>query len=371
MSEDYMTFEQASEFLNTPRSTLYRWLREGKVPGHKLGRQWRFLRSELEDLRASGPDASPTPLAELERALDARTTRDGALDMPTHHRLLWDAFDHDASAVHIQPNGASFDALYRTPRGLEHVTTLDAGAVTALMRQYLSGGSADEPLMSQALYAMQRGDQELFVRVQHMATVAGPRLALRLIRHAPTRATIERIAPDADDAEILRRFARAPYGIVLVSGRSGSGKTTTAYACLSELVKAGDRIVFSMEPSAEFLIDGVNQVEVDLDDARAYRHAFAGIFDSDPDVLFVATGFAPRHRDLLFSTALNAAESGHLVLVQIEAEDPGDALERFQAHVERPIDDWVVGVTWQELVRAEGAPTRAEYTFLPGPLDVK
>ena len=51
---DYITFEEAAEYLHTPHSTLYRWLREGKVPGHKLGRQWRFLRSELEVFRASG-----------------------------------------------------------------------------------------------------------------------------------------------------------------------------------------------------------------------------------------------------------------------------------------------------------------------------
>ena len=51
---DYMTFEEAAAFLSTPHSTLYRWLREERVPGHKLGRQWRFLRSELEDFRASG-----------------------------------------------------------------------------------------------------------------------------------------------------------------------------------------------------------------------------------------------------------------------------------------------------------------------------
>ena len=49
---DYMTLDEAVEFLSTPRSTMYRWLREGKVPGHKLGRQWRFLRTELEDFRS-------------------------------------------------------------------------------------------------------------------------------------------------------------------------------------------------------------------------------------------------------------------------------------------------------------------------------
>ena len=55
MNEEYMNFEQAAEFLNTPRSTLYRWLKEGRVPGHKIGRQWRFLRAELDAVRRA-PD---------------------------------------------------------------------------------------------------------------------------------------------------------------------------------------------------------------------------------------------------------------------------------------------------------------------------
>ena len=71
---DYLTFDEAAEYLNTPRSTLYRWLREGKAPGHKLGRQWRFLRSDLERfIRSSAEEAEERDeLAALVDVLNAR-----------------------------------------------------------------------------------------------------------------------------------------------------------------------------------------------------------------------------------------------------------------------------------------------------------
>ena len=68
-----------------------------------------------------------------------------------------------------------------------------------------------------------------------------------------------------------------------------------------------------IEETVGALLPGVNQVEIDLDDASAYRSTFSAIFHSDPDVLFIASTFAQPHRSLLWSTAVNAAESGHLV----------------------------------------------------------
>lgn len=364
MERDYMTFEQASAFLNTPRSTLYRWLREGRVPGHKLGRQWRFLREELESFRAAGP-ASPAAFDALDDALGAR----GAAPAPPASRLLWDAFDARVSCVHLQPNArGDFDILYRTHEGLESLCSIDSATFDALETAWRELGapiaSDDDRL---ALTLTRDPDDLLQVRVQHLATSAGPRLTLRLLRASQVRG-LDEIA-QGEDVNTLRRFAVAPHGLVLIAGPSGSGKTTTAYACLGELAALGDRVLFSLEPSTEHLLPGVNQVEVDLDSERAYRAAFGAVFDSDPDVLFLATGFAPRHRSLIFQTALNAAESGHLVFVQLEADGPEDALERFQSHVERPVDDHVVGVSWQEMVVGEQGERAVRYALLPGPLD--
>ena len=124
---EYLTFDEAAEFLNTPRSTLYRWLREGKAPGHKLGRQWRFLRSELERfMRSSAEEAEEKDeLATLVGVLDARsgTTRRENMHVDWNasavaENLIWDAADHDVTALHITPSGEGYEIRYRNPDGL-------------------------------------------------------------------------------------------------------------------------------------------------------------------------------------------------------------------------------------------------------------
>lgn len=384
MSDEYMTFEQASTFLNTPRSTLYRWLKEGKVPGHKLGRQWRFLRTELEALRSqpvehtiSDDDASGGPLAALEALLMSTTpkeAREMMMQLSIQENLMWHAYDQGATALHVQPQpDGQWAMTQRNAAGLEEITTLSAEAFEAL----IDAIEADIPpefrgaVGVRGAWKMTRGEDHLLVQHQQLTTALGPYWTFRLIRTHRTTHPLEEVVEHPQDLEALTRFIQATHGLVLIAGPSGSGKTTTAYGCLQALANRGDRVIFTLEPSTEFLIPGVNQVEVDLNDDRAYRQAFSQVMHSDPDVLFLSSTYAPRHRNLIYTTALNAAESGHLVFVQLEADGAEDALARFQSHVERPVDDWVVGVVWQELVRQAGQSTRARYDILPGPLDVE
>lgn len=397
-----MTFEQASEFLSVSRSTLYRWLREGRVPGHKLGRQWRFIREELEQWRRQGAGSTVSEaLAGLAEALGQRLeTRHNEQEVAKMQReqmkqwfdsiemaerLIWDAAEQGAQVIHVQPEGDAHQISYRTRQGLERLMPIQRDAFALLDTQWrgLSQAVRDERtrrlFLERPAFDEDEGSEDedavtserLQVRYQKLATLAGERVSLRIVRSDHVVTSLEHITNDDRELDTLRRWARAPHGIVLLAGRSGSGKTTTAYACLSELAGERNRVIFTIEDPVGAFLPGVNQVEIDLDDAQAYRETFAAIFASDLDVLFIASTFAQRHRALLWGTALNAAESGHLVLVQLEAESAEDALERFQRSVERPIDDHLVGVCWQELVPGPGGKgRRANYELLGGPLDI-
>jgi len=98
---EYLTFEEAIAFLNTTRSTLYRWLREEKVPAHKLGRQWRFLRTELQVYRGSGERSKVEQegLADLARLLHTRMPKEaemkteGNTTSAVAENLIWNAVD--------------------------------------------------------------------------------------------------------------------------------------------------------------------------------------------------------------------------------------------------------------------------------------
>jgi len=221
---------------------------------------------------------------------------------------------------------------------------------------------------------LSRGEAEdaerVHVKIQRLETLGGPRITLRLIKESRVPIDFERIA-DAEDAATLKRWTEKPHGLVLISGRSGSGKTTTAYVCLNALAAAGDKVIFTIEQEVGSYLSGVNQVEVNLDDEAAYREAFSAIFASDLDVLFIASTFAQRHRSTLWGTALSAAESGHLVFVQLEADSAEDALEKFQSAVDRPIAQHVVGSVWQELRAKKTGGREAVYDVVTGLLGGK
>lgn len=377
-----MTFDEAREFLNTPRSTLYRWVREGRVPGHKLGRQWRFLRSELEEFRSGGSSQdAASALESLAEVLNQRRRRQSEEDNMQHahdlkspvelaEQVLWDAVDQGAGWIHINPEGTGHEIRYRTDEGLEQLVELGAGGFDALDRQWRERSSRmrNDDSRRMVLERDAEGESErVQVRYTRLDTAAGQRVSLRLLREDRIRTDLEAIVDSDEQLETFRRWSLASHGIVVLAGGSGSGKTTTAYACLTEAARAGDRLVFTIEDRHEFFLPDVHQIKIDMNDERAYRDAFMGVLDSDPDVLFISATYAQRNLGVLWGTALNAAESGHLVILQMEADSADDALERLSCAVDRPIDDLIVGASWQELDRDEEGKQFARYELVNGP----
>jgi general secretion pathway protein E len=375
-----MAFDEAADYLHTPRSTLYRWLREGRVPGHKLGRQWRFLRSELEAFRASGNRAQEeaAALAPLAQVLQARL----APSQTTHSMasegaalvdaLIWDAADHDVSVVHVQPHDGGYAIRYREAGDLNDLIQLSEPAFAVLDRNLTLKSTLIRANNKRRLHLERRtesGVERLQVRYQKLETFSGARLTLNLVPQSRLPKRVEDICNTPQEAAVLRRWSQASKGLVLVSGRSGSGKTTTSFCCLEELARERDRVIFTLEESVEFLLPHVEQVEVELSDSRAVREAFDAVFASDPDVLFVASSLSPQHQTALCRHALSAAESGCLVFVQMDAVSADDARRLFETAVARAIEDQLVGVSYQELVRDEASgPRRAQYELATGPL---
>lgn len=379
MTDQYMTFEQASEFLNTPRSTLYRWLREGRVPAHKLGRQWRFLRHELEAFRTGDSthnEPATDDLADLNMLLDERNETKGEemKQAPLAHKIIWDALDHDTTCVHITPRGDRYVVGYRTATGIEQLTQLGQGEFDSLDTQ-LRDASFEVRQPTHRRYYCERKDpndatslERVQVIYQQIQTLAGQRITLRALRDVSKHSTLERITTSTDELHQLESFSLASHGIVLVSGPGGSGKTTTAYSMLARAAKAGGRVIYTLESEAiDMFVPGVNQVEVDLAEPAELRRTMGAIMRSDPDILFIASSPMQDTEEFLWRNALSTAESGHLVIVQLEADSAADALEKFQRRVDRPVDDSMVGVVWQELVRT-GAGRRARYDIIEGPL---
>ncbi|MCP4872341.1 MAG: Flp pilus assembly complex ATPase component [Proteobacteria bacterium] len=342
---DYLTLDEAAEFLSTSKPTLYRWLRDGRIPGHKLGRQWRFLQSELETFRSGGPS-------------DGRAEAEA---------LIWEAIDAGANAVHLIPVGGAHSLRYRRDGGLEPVRDLDGDTFDALDRAWTAASRPVRGQEKRRLF-LEREGERLQVRYRRLETFSGSRVTLRFVRESKMRLTLDGIAPEPADRAVLESLTGASHGLVLVSGRGGSGKTTTAYCCLNELAASGSRTVFTIEDEVGVYLPGVDQLEVDLDDPAAVRGAFSAVMDSDPDVLFVSSMVAQRHRGTIWGLALDAAENGHLVFVQLDAASPQHAIEQVTEAVDRPLDPILVGALWQRLERKPESGRRAVYQVEQGPL---
>jgi excisionase family DNA binding protein len=375
-----LSFDEAMAHLGVSRSTLYRWTQTGKVPASKVGRQWRFSAEELAAFVDGGVqrEALHRKLAELASFLTGRDLRGkdaGEMAAETAEgtarnvaeAIIWHAHDRGASDVHLQPRRGGVRLAYRIQSGLEEVCMLEPGVADAVYQAWVSAGKPFGRGDGMRLFLSRPEPQaggvtEVQANLQAAETVLGRRVAMRLFTPA-CLAGFERVCEDPEQRKVLEGYLAASHGLVLISGAAGSGKTTTALACARYLARNKALAVYSMEdPGSLLQVDGVDQVEVDAGDAGAFDAAFRTIMHMDPDVLLILMEHEAACRD-----AVLAARTGHLVLVQVHATSPAEALERFEAAAGERVQDILVGVSWQKLVPRPEGGRRGEYQFLRQP----
>ncbi len=375
----YLNFDEAVAFLNTTRSTLYKWLRAGKVPGHKLGRQWRFLTEDLQSWRdghALPPElrSSLTELAGLFNTRRSRAGKDVVMTTQTisltdiSEKLIGDATAAGASDVHVVPDENGYAIRYRAKGHLEQVVQIDASTFEALDQHWRRISIALRGQDRRRFTIHLSNEGEIIVQYQSLQTSRGTRVTLALIRRQRLTFDLSDICPVEPIASALRTWLSRPYGLLICAGGTGSGKTTTMYALLHEAAKQEHRAVFSMEDSVEVELPGVDQVEVDTSDDRQVRQTFESIFRSDLDVLGIGGGYY-NDETITERTALSAARTGHLVVLQVHANNPTEAIEKVCQRTAEDIRDVLLGVVWQELIPDSDAQGRTpRYELIHGTL---
>jgi type IV pilus assembly protein PilB len=369
--KEYLDFDGAVQFLKTTPSTLYKWLQAGKIPGHKLGRQWRFLKDEL-DIHVSGQGSRihiQKDFLHLSELLSARTNnthgKDSDMDVNStsvSEKLIWDAFDHGSRLVHIYPSKGKYEISYRAKSGMEKLTTVQEESFCELDEALTKISTPLEEEDSRRIY-LHRGEGDVLqVRYQKLETVTGPRLTLRLWQPERDVLPLENVIGDSEALACFRNWLTQPNGLILVSGASGSGKTTTVYSLINEYKNQG-RLVFTIEETAELVIEGINQVEFKgRQHEESFEDVFQKIYSSDPDVICLGLGSCIGIEEKVFKSAYRAAATGHLVILQMDQPSCLDALDAFKRIVPDPLDRFLVGVSCQKLV-ADGNKVRAVFEF--------
>ena len=167
------------------------------------------------------------------------------------------------------------------------------------------------------------GDGEVDVRISVVPTANGERAVLRLLDKTAGVFALEEIGLDAQNLKTLRHYISYPHGIVLVTGPTGSGKTTTLYGSLTE-ISTGEKNILTIEDPVEYQLDGISQVQVNAKKGLTFAAGLRSFLRQDPDVMMVG-----EIRDLdTCEIAIRAAITGHLVFSTVHTNDAPSTVTR-------------------------------------------
>ena len=310
------------------------------------------------------PSAAATWAGDLARETDlARLMQDlpaseDLLDSSTQapvirmiNALLLQALRERASDLHFEPYEARSVVRFRVDGVLRDIIEPPRALHAALVSRLKIMASldiAEKRLPQDGRIALKLGDKQVDVRMSTLPTGVGERVVLRLLDKDSARLDLAALGMQEATRDIIDRMIREPHGIVLVTGPTGSGKTTTLYAALSRLPR-GSVNMMTVEDPIEYALDGVAQTQVnahiELDFARALR----AILRQDPDIIMIG-----EIRDLeTAQIAVQASLTGHLVLATLHTNDATSAVTRLSDMGVEPylLASSLLGVLAQRLVR--------------------
>lgn len=368
---EYLDFDQAVSFLKTTPSTLYKWLQAGKIPGHKLGRQWRFLKEEL-DIHVSGKASKINVQKDFLNLSELLITRSKQKEskMETNmdvlpEKIIWDAFDHGARNVHIYPSKGKYEISYRTHKGMEKLISIQEESFRVIheaLVQIAIGSDKGNSKRINLLRDNAKSETDILqVKYQKLETVTGPRVTLRLWQTEKDVLPLEKITSEKEVLETFKKMTNKTNGLIIVTGASGSGKTTTLYSLINEFKNKG-HVVFTIEDTAELVIEGINQVEIKGKTADQFEEVFESVYSSDPDVICLSVGTAFDTENTVYNLAYKAASTGHLVVLLMHQPSCQDAINTFTKFVKFPTDHIIAGVSCQKLIEQNGK-AKAVYEF--------
>ncbi|HOU90399.1 MAG TPA: ATPase, T2SS/T4P/T4SS family, partial [Polyangiaceae bacterium] len=273
------------------------------------------------------------------------------------------AFDQRASDVHIEPHREQSVVRMRIDGVLHAVNTLPKivhPAVVSRIKMLARLDIAEKRRPQDGRIKTARGDREVEIRVSTMSVAFGEKIVLRIFDPEVIVRDLGDIGLGAEQLATVERFIARPHGLVLVTGPTGSGKTTTLYSALRALA-APEVNVTTIEDPIEIVVDHYNQVEVQPKIGLTFPEALRHLLRQDPDVIMVG-----EVRDAETATiAVQASLTGHLVLATLHTSDSVGAVTRL---LDLGVDSFLLastltGVIAQRLVRLVCPGCRVE-TFL-------
>ena len=281
-------------------------------------------------------------------------------------RILIEALTSGASDIHVEPQENTLEIRFRLDGVLQkHFEDLPktlTPAVTSRIKIMAELDIAERRLPQDGRIRRMFRGRKMDFRVSTLPSRNGEKICLRLLDSGATQLGLETLITDADARRTLRELGSKPYGMILVTGPTGSGKSTTLYALLAERNDPGINIS-TVEDPIEYTLHGITQTQVNREKGFDFSTALRAFMRQDPDVLLVG-----ETRDLeTAKTAIEAALTGHLVMTTLHCNDAASAIARLDEMGVEPfmVSASLLGIVSQRLLRRVCSACRISYTPNP------
>lgn len=323
------------------------------------------VRSDLDGLELDGN--SLEDVAEEDADLDAALQdADAAPVIALVNKILVKALQEDVSDIHVEPQEESLRIRFRKDGVLQE-------AFPPLPKKIIPAVTARFKIISELDIAERRMPQDgrirrvfqnrkVDFRVSTLPSRYGEKVVLRILDNSATQLGLDKLITDSETLHIVQEMARKPFGLILVTGPTGSGKTTTLYSVLAERNDPGVNISTAEDP-IEYALPGITQVQVIREKGMNFASILRAFLRQDPDVILVGETRDPETA----KTAIEAALTGHLVLTTLHTNDAAGAVSRLgEMGVEHfQVSSSLIGVLAQRLVRRVCSDCRVEYQPTP------
>ncbi|MBL4607755.1 MAG: type II secretion system ATPase GspE [Pseudomonadales bacterium] len=344
------TIAEVSRFIDS--DTPYEEL-EREEFDHSLALSYQNNTSEsMQMVEGMGDEMDLASLADLvPETEDLMEQQDDAPIIRLINALLTEAIRENASDIHIETFERKLVVRMRVDGVLREVVQPKrelASLLVSRIKVMAKLDIAEKRVPQDGRIALRVAGREVDVRVSTMPSSHGERVVLRLLDKKAGRLNLTHLGMEAHDHQLMQRLIHEPHGIILVTGPTGSGKTTTLYAALTEL-NDNSRNILTIEDPVEYQLEGIGQTQVNAKVDMSFSRGLRAILRQDPDVVMIG-----EIRDLeTAEIAVQASLTGHLVLSTLHTNTAVGSIVRLKDMGIEPflLSSSLIGLLAQRLVR--------------------
>lgn len=322
-------------------------------------------RGSAEELVQTMEENGATIITEIEETADILDDTSDAPIIKLVNHILSQSIKARASDIHFEPYQDSFKVRYRIDGILYDLITPPKWiqpALTSRIKVMSKMNIAEKRLPQDGRLQLKYGDQDIDVRISTIPTSFGERVVLRLLNKSTSLLMLDELGFSGDNLKLVKQLSHTPNGIILMTGPTGSGKTTTLYAILS-YINTPDINIITIEDPIEYQLHGISQIQVNPKIELTFARGLRSIVRQDPDVVLVGEIRDKETAEIAVQSAL----TGHLVFSTLHTNDSASAITRLVDIGVEPflISSSVVAVAAQRLVRV--LCTECKEPYFPDP----